>query len=516
MIYKLLRYVCLGSVLAFLIFTLIIPLIVLFSSATDLASIKENLLDPRIISAAKFTTFQTLLSTLFSGMIGLPLGLAIAFHPRAHQLRKILSLSFGVPSLIAAFSWVLILGRTGILAKWGIFLDIAYSVKAVILAHVFFNAPFIALLVSIAVAQVPSDLLDAARNLGATRFRVFKNLIWPEIRSAFSGSLAQVFCFCMMSFALILILGGGPPVQTLETSIYQSLRFGIPQMDLAIAAAIWQIALSIFPLIVFMKTRAKILPVSDFKRVRAYPYRGARFITTLCVFFLTPYILFVFQTFPHLFQLIIRPEFILSIIQPLKLSIALGLCSALLTVSLTFISILNLRSTSWLRPAVEFLIQVPSGISILVIGLGFWISYSQWIDPFEGSFFSMVLLQTISFLPFSFRWLRWLDEKSHRLLFETARNLGATNRQAFLAAEWPRWRKPLLFVFAMIFGGSIGELAALSLFYSEKLMPFSVLISRLLNQYRFPEAEAVSLLVLLFSVGSMAFIVTKFDKETNL
>jgi len=48
-----------------------------------------------------------------------------------------------------------------------------------------------------------------------------------------------VIAVCAMSFALVLILGGGPPVQTLEVALYSRLRYGTVDLPGAAACGIW-------------------------------------------------------------------------------------------------------------------------------------------------------------------------------------------------------------------------------------------------------------------------------------
>src|SRR6185295_17430160 len=118
---------------------------------------------------------------------------------------------------------------------------------AVILAHVFFNAPWIALVVAEARSEIPEPLLEAARTLGAGSLARFAAVLWPSVRGAFAAAAAQAFALCSMSFALILVLGGGPPVDTLETSLYARVRFGTLDLSGAAALAAWELALTLIP-----------------------------------------------------------------------------------------------------------------------------------------------------------------------------------------------------------------------------------------------------------------------------
>ena len=63
---------------------------------------------------------------------------------------------------------------------------------------------------------------------------------------------------------------------------------------------------------------------------------------------------------------------------------------------------------------------------------------------------------------------------------------------------------PVVSVLGMVAGASIGEVAAVSLFYSESMMPLPLLVTRWMGQYRFDEAMAIAALLFLVSGGLMA------------
>ena len=53
---------------------------------------------------------------------------------------------------------------------------------------------------------------------------MFRFIEWPQLASAITGISSLIFLLCTASFAVVLILGGGPQATTLEVAIYQSLR----------------------------------------------------------------------------------------------------------------------------------------------------------------------------------------------------------------------------------------------------------------------------------------------------
>jgi ABC-type Fe3+ transport system permease subunit len=171
------------------------------------------------------------------------------------------------------------------------------------------------------------------------------------------------------------------------------------------------------------------------------------------------------------------------------------------------------RGQRALRSVALFLMGVPSGISALVLGLGLWLAYGRWIDPFSGSFFAIIALQVTIFFPTAFRILWPVARDREKRLIEAAMMLGASRTQAFWTVEWPRWRPPLLGALAMVIGASLGEVSAVSLFYSENLVPLPLLISRWSTQYRFADAQSVAALLLVLCSGIIFFAFPATGKQ---
>ena len=141
----------------------------------------------------------------------------------------------------------------------------------------------------------------------------------------------------------------------------------------------------------------------------------------------------------------------------------------------------------------------------MVVGLGMFIAYRGVgiLDPFSSSVVPVIALQAIFFVALAYRVFRPIAMRFRETEFEAARTLGANDFQSFVAVEWRRWRGPLLGVFALVFGGAMGEVGAVSLFYNEGRIPLSLLIFRWMSQYRFEDAQAVSLLLMMFALTAI-------------
>ena len=91
---------------------------------------------------------------------------------------------------------------------------------AILLAHVFFNYAVVVRTVGGLWSHLDPRPEEAARMLGASRWRAFREVTLPALRPAIAAAAAIVFLFTFTSFGVILILGG-PRYATLETEIYR-------------------------------------------------------------------------------------------------------------------------------------------------------------------------------------------------------------------------------------------------------------------------------------------------------
>ena len=133
--------------------------------------------------------------------------------------RNLLTLIIISPLLVSVvvlcFGWMIIVAPTGlvnfVLMKIGIIdtpLQLKYSEASVIagLAHVYF--PFMALGVYNSLQNIDSELVRAARILGAGPMRIFWHITFPlSMPGALAGSLI-VFALSISSFVTPMFLGG--------------------------------------------------------------------------------------------------------------------------------------------------------------------------------------------------------------------------------------------------------------------------------------------------------------------
>ena len=381
-------------------------------------------------------------------------------------------------------------------AAWVICLPKAlnFGLSAVVIAHVFFNTPWIALWVLRARDDIAQGQLEAAATLGATRWQRFRELVFPAICPALATGFAQVFSVCVMSFILVMTLGGGPPVETLETILFSKIRAGGLDLPSAGACAVWQLLMTLAPWILFRGTYSGNLGGS---KERVSPIRWFLGLV-LTVALLLPYCSLFFQGQLHRLW-----ELRVEVLSSGETSFQLAVATSVLAVTIAALGVWAEQRSQFFEKLGSAALLFPSGISVMVLGLGFFMAYGKHLDPFSGSIWPVAILQAIFFVPVAFRIFQPVAKRRNRIAWDAAVVLGAQPLSAFRWVEWPRWRGPFFGACALVAGAALGEVAAVSLFYNENRVPLALLISRWMGQYRFEEAQGVALLL----VTGAAFLI---------
>ena len=116
--------------------------------------------------------------------------------------------------LLRTYAWVAILGKNGLLNTFlGWFgiphTSILYTNTAILLGMVYNFLPFMVLPIFNSLSKMDSDLIIAARDLGANSFQVFTKVIFPLSLPGVVSGITMVFMPAVTTFAISRLLGGG-------------------------------------------------------------------------------------------------------------------------------------------------------------------------------------------------------------------------------------------------------------------------------------------------------------------
>jgi len=160
--------------------------------------------------------FVTMVSSVIAATILTAL-LQIDFPGR--QLVSVLyKIPLVVPSLVAAFLVLTMIGPGGMAARlleplnvrWPSFVHDP-SGLGIIIVLLWHNIPITVLIVSAVAAAIPRDVVDAARNLGASPWQVFWYVIAPLCIPGISAAALLVFIDSFGTFAIPSLIGPAFP-----------------------------------------------------------------------------------------------------------------------------------------------------------------------------------------------------------------------------------------------------------------------------------------------------------------
>ena len=468
----------------------------------------DALLDPAILTVAGFTLLQALGSVALAFLLGVPAGLWLGRRLSAIPgwMISVLQFPMGMPSLAAISAALFWIGRNGVLTRIGFWPEAwLYSAWAVVVVHGVWNSSWVALRTLVARQAVPRERVEAARGLGAGPDQVLRHVLWPELRNEWLWTGLQVFQLCAMSFVVVQVLGGGPPVETLETAIYSRLRLAELDFPGAIACVLLQLLVTLGPgLLLLFKTlqeedaRGQSLGrVVRSGRISSFPVRRLPAAALVLALGLLPWVgLLRLDALAALGSIFRSPELWASI----RASAGIALLSTLLAALQVYVLIRSvlLQKERERRFAISVAL-LPSGVSTLVLGFGLWLAFEFAFDPFADNLSWVILLQSVLSVPFLFRAFWPLASRPELRLQEAARALGAGRYQVFTAVEWPRWKPAVQGALGTLLMAGTGEVAALSLLSGGDWtggVPLSVQVSRALSQYQFAQAQGWVLLLL--------------------
>jgi spermidine/putrescine transport system permease protein len=161
----------------------------------------------------------SLTTVVVSSILAYPLAYAIAFEVSRKYRRLFLVamiLPFWTNYLIRAYSWQIILANNGLLNQILIKLNLIAAPITILYTHIatevgftYFYMVLMALLLYSNMETIGPSLLEAAGDLGAGRFKIFMEIIFPLTLPGLTVGSIFVFIMSFGDFVSPAILGGG-------------------------------------------------------------------------------------------------------------------------------------------------------------------------------------------------------------------------------------------------------------------------------------------------------------------
>ncbi len=176
-----------------------------------------NILDPVYLGTFIESIKLAVVSTFFLIAIGYPFGYFMAkLSPKGKKIMMaFLMIPFWTNSLIRIYGWIIVLRANGtldtVLQFFGITdspLKLLYTYPAVVIGMVYALLQFMILSVYSSAEKMDWGLVEAARNLGASKTKAFLSVTLPLTLPGLLSGIILTFIPCMGLFFIADIMGG--------------------------------------------------------------------------------------------------------------------------------------------------------------------------------------------------------------------------------------------------------------------------------------------------------------------
>ncbi|MEO8395540.1 MAG: iron ABC transporter permease [Chloroflexota bacterium] len=497
----------------------------------DLSGFAQILTTPYYRNTLWFTTWQAALSTVLTLALALPGAYVFARYqfPGKSLLLSLATLPFVLPTVVVAAAFMALVGQNGVVNQglMGMFhletppIQLERTLTIILIVHVFYNYSVALRIISSYWANQSPRLEEAARVLGANRWRIWWEIRLPILRPAILAAALLVFIFTFTSFGVILILGGSR-FATIEVEIYRQAT-ALFNLHIAAALSLVQIGLMFALMIVYTRLQrqsngdlqAAQIVARKPKTRREKWFVGAN-LTLMVVLLLSPLAAMVLRSFTNdnglttQFYTLLDTNTRNSVlftppIEAVGNSLRFALATTAMSVSLGLITayLLTRRSGRWLDPV----FMLPLATSAVTLGFGFIIALGKPPLNLRTSEVLIPLAHTLVAMPFVVRSVLPAVRAISPNVRGAARVLGASPLQILRFIDLPLISRGLLVGATFAFTVSMGEFGASSFIVRPDTPTMPIVIYRLLGQ---PGAtnygQALAMSTLLMVVCAVSFI----------
>ena len=476
----------------------------------------------------------SLSATVLALAIGIPAAYIVSRYDiwARSLIKTAVVLTFVSPPFIGSYSWVILLGRKGVLtqffAEWGITLPSIYGAPGIIFVFTLQYFPFVFLLVSSGLRSIDQSVEDAARNLGSGESRSFFTVIAPLLLPSITTGALLVFIASFTDLGTPIILG--ERFRVLPVLIYGEFVNdfgGAPVLASTLAVLLLIVTTAALMLQRWLARRyayatSAIRPLVLQSPRPAKRIAASLFIYGLVLLALLPIINIVISAFLKSNGPVLVAELTFDNFNkvwrladgPLKntllfTTIATIMCAVMGTMIAYIIARRPSRISTLLDTAVMFSYAVPG----IVLGVGLVITYHNPPLALTGTPLILILAYFIRRLPFSVRSSVSALQQLSKDTEEASINLGAGPGMTFLKITVPLLSMAILSGALLTWSNTIRELSATLVLQSGRTTTVSVEIFNEVANGNFGTASALGMTLIVLTFLPLVLLFTFMGKN---
>ena len=433
----------------------------------------------------------TIVTTLVSLLLGVPIAYFYSFYRiKGAKLLFVVAIlcSMSAP-FIGAYSWILLLGRSGAITKFlsallGVKMPAIYGFKGILLVQSLKFFPLVFIYMNGAFKNIDNTLMEAAANMGCTGVRRLVKIVLSLSMPTILAAALMVFMQAFADFGTPMLIGEG--YQTFPVMIYNAyLGEGGADRNFAAALAVVAVVITAIVFVIqkwgtnrFKFSMNALHPVEkkDAKGVfgflmHAYCYLlvGIAFMPQLYIIYLSfcNYKGSIRQVGYGLGNYVQASKKLLS--RSIKNTAVMGVIALVVIVILAvLIAYLVVRRASTLNNAIDTISMLPYIMPGAVVGLALLLAFGKKPLALTGTFAIMMISFVIRRLPYTIRSATATLMQISPSIEEAAISLGASKAKTFVKVTVPMMANGILSGAILSWVAIVTELSSSIILYSNK------------------------------------------------
>ncbi len=406
------------------------------------------------------------------------------------------------PPFVLSLSMILLFGKSGLVTRklLGIYDSDVYGLSGIAIVQTMTFFPVCYLMLKGLLKNIDPSMEEAARDMGASRWTVFKTVTLPLLLPGLGNAFLVTFIESVADFANPMLIGGS--YDTLATTIYLRITGGTYDTQGAAAMAVVLLSLTVFLFLVQKyyleaKTAATLTGKASRMRMPITEKSVTRPLTILCfsvsVFVVLMYVAIPFGslfklwgrdyslTFRWYEQLIKQDGF-----KAFKDSFVLSMIASPITALLSMIiSYLVVKKRFRGRGFIEFVSILAMAVPGTVLGVGYIRGFANgvfrtgFLSGIYGTGAILVIVFVVRSLPVGTRSGISALRQIHPSIEESAYDLGAGSGKVFMSVTLPLIKDSFFSGLVTTFVRSITAISAIILLVTPKYL----LITTRINEF---------------------------------
>ena len=237
-----------GLVVMWLGIMVLLPLTAITSKAFEdgFSGFWTAVSSPQAVAALKLTVIASLIVVVINALMGTLLAWVLVRDkfPGKGVINSIIDLPFALPTIVASLTLLTVYGN-----KSPVGINIAFTQTAVVVALLFVTLPFVVRAVQPLLLTLDRDMESAAESLGASRWRIFRQIILPNLAPGIATGVALAFARAIGEFGSVVLISGNIPFETEVAAVRIYSQVENDNITAASAIAVVLLALSLVVLL---------------------------------------------------------------------------------------------------------------------------------------------------------------------------------------------------------------------------------------------------------------------------